>query len=65
MKRGKTTLFGRKGEREVTRVEKHGEVVYLAYFVVSNLRSRRSPFSWKAGEEDQVRQWLDGGPDPE
>lgn len=65
MSRGKTNLFGRNGGREVTRVEKEGEVNYLAYLIIDNRRSPKSRFVWKGGEEEQVRQWLKGGPDPE
>jgi hypothetical protein len=65
MSRGKTNLFGRNGEREVVRVEKEGKVTYFSYLVFGNRRSPRRPFAWKGGEEDQVRQWLKGGPDPE
>lgn len=65
MSRGKTNLFGRNGEREVVRVEKDGKVTYLSYLVVGHRRSPGSRFVWEGGEEEQVRQWLQGGPDPE
>lgn len=64
MSRSNETLFGAEGDREVWRVERDAVVVYNAYRVAGGQRRLQGRFGWKGGEEDQVRQWLSGGPDP-
>lgn len=61
MRRGKTTLFSRKGEREVTRVERNGKVAYLSYFCCGQSPISAKPL-WLEGRrrgsgEGVARRW--------